>query len=212
MRTKKRAIIGLILSGVFLSVPVRAEPSASTRANIFKEVIEAIGAAGDALVKITDGIAHLIKTGNTGWEYVSAKKTYSDLLDISQIASHLAYVANPSAVTSIDEYLKKKNPTQKDWDIVQHEIDTAIDGVRRLLNKLEHKQSDFIREDAYAKLLETIEMRGGMLNKLSMFPPPRTSEEKADLRQVNEKYKRLIANLRSTIRELNAYLKVTKPR
>jgi hypothetical protein len=57
---------------------------------IFKEVIEALSAAGDAIKSLTDGIAHLIRTGASGYSYLAASRERDRLISISANASFLA--------------------------------------------------------------------------------------------------------------------------
>ena len=46
---------------------------------IYKELIDAIGAAGDAITKIVDGVKHLVVTGASGYNYVSAEREKIDI-------------------------------------------------------------------------------------------------------------------------------------
>lgn len=175
--------------------------------NIFKEVIEALGAAGDAIAKLTDGIKHLVVTGNDGYEYISAKREHSRLIDLSARLSHLSGHYNIRVVESIDEYLKKENPTIYDWYTVQAGIEKAITEVHSILQDVKEERSDFVLEEAYFTLSETINTRATLLSRLEAIPQPAADEQLEDLRTINEKYKILIEKLNEAIKELNEYLK-----
>jgi hypothetical protein len=79
------------------------------------------------------------------------------------------------------------------------------------LEDLRFERSDFIREDAYLILLQTLAARTSLLDKLSTLPQPTIPEERAALSELNQRYKRLISNFEAAIKELNAYLKLVKP-
>jgi hypothetical protein len=181
------------------------------RLEVLKDVGDAVGAAGDAISKLTDGIAHLVSTANSGWAYVSASNVKSRLNDISARATSLAAIKNVRVVESIDEYLKHPHPTIPDWDAVNERFAGVIIEVKGLLDNLKSERSDFIREDAYAKLVQTLASRSSLLDKLRTLPPPETSEERKALRLINDKYKVLILNFQAAVRELNAYLKQVNP-
>lgn len=179
----------------------------SSNMNIFKEVIEALGAAGDAIVKLTDGIKHLVSTGNDGYEYVSAKREHARLKDLSARLSQLSSYQNVRVVENIDEYLQTKNPSPLDWHAVQDGISQAITEVYSILKDVREERSDFVLEEAYFSLSVTINSRAALLSQLQSIPQPKSTEELKGLSEVNDKYKILIKNLNAATKALNEYLK-----
>jgi hypothetical protein len=193
------------------AISVAAQTTPQSRLNIFKDAVDAIAAAGDAIAKVTDGIAHLIKSGAAGWNYLSAQSTHNRLIDISARATNLAGAKQMPLINSIDEYIEKDTPTTADWNTVRSAIGGVVSEVKVLLDAIKSERSDFIREDAYSALVQTLAARSNLLDKLQSLPQPATPEEKNALRDVNIQYKRLLANFEAAIKELNAYLKQAKP-
>jgi hypothetical protein len=187
-----------------------ADESLVSRLNVYKDAIDAIGAAGDAIAKLTDGVKHLVVTGAQGYDYVAAKRDHDRLRDISARATDLAYSHNAVVISSIDAYLALKHPTPGDWHVITEGTQRVIDSVKVLLDDVRNERSDFVLEDAYGKLAGSLQSRGLLLGKLAKLPAPKTAQERAALRQLNAKYKVLLANFEAAIAELNLYLK-TKP-
>src|SRR5881275_1093651 len=65
------------------------ELTPSNRISLIKELVEAIGAAGDALTKLTDSVKHLVVTGVEGYDAASARLTYSDLVKLTKAATEI---------------------------------------------------------------------------------------------------------------------------
>lgn len=64
IQLRARIFILVLFFSLVSPILAFAEPPAlSERINILKELVDAIGAAGDAITKITDGVKHLIVTG-----------------------------------------------------------------------------------------------------------------------------------------------------
>lgn len=183
----------------------------NSRINLFKDAVEAVGAAGDAIAKITDGIRHLVVTGAEGYNYVAAERERDRLKRLSARATNLGSVKQQIVVRSIDEYLKKSNPSQADWDAVTDGIRNVIIGVKGLLDDVRNERSDFVLEESYSKFVSTLGSRALLLDKLENLPAPSTTEERAALAQINIEYKRLLTNFQEAITQLNAYLKQKKP-
>lgn len=211
MSPVKHVLCPMIVIVTILTTLAAAQVTPASRLALFKELVDAVGAAGDAIAKVTDGIAHLVETGNEGWSYISAHNTYSRLIDVSARATNLAGNRQVAVVNSIDEYLAKQNPSAYDWDTVRSAIGKVVVEVKALLDHLNSERSDFVREDAYSTLVQTLAARTSLLDRLATLPQPTTPEERAALGEINERYKQLLANFREAIKELNEYLKVAKP-
>lgn len=177
---------------------------------MFKDAVEAVGAAGDAIAKITDGFAHLVATGSSGYNYIAAERELKRLKDMSARATNLSMHSQAVVVRSIDEYLQKPSPTIWDWLAVKEAIRNVIGDVKLLLYDVRKERSDFVLEDSYAKLLFTVGSRAVILDKLYDLPQPVTPEERQALSEINQEYKRLLANFQEAIKQLNLYLKQRK--
>jgi len=174
---------------------------------LYKELIDAISAAGDAITKIVDGIKHLIVTGASGYNYVAAERERKRLVEISARATNLQARHQARVVRDLDEYVNKPNPNPLDWYAVKDGIAYVIENIKELLDDVGKERSDFVLESAYSKLLETMGARVSLLTRISKLNPPNTREEKDALRELNSKYNRLLSSFREAIEQLNLYIK-----
>jgi hypothetical protein len=177
--------------------------------NVFKQIADAIGGVGDAIKKLTDGVAHLLQTGTRGWDYVRARSAYFDLLNASRTATQLGIAQTVCVLPSLNKYLQE--PSDNHWWEVQSSITTVFTQVSSLLSTLAEERSEFILEDGYASLIETLSVRSKLLYELSSMAPPKTADEMAALATVNERYRVLIAQLQDATKQLNSYLKMLDP-
>ncbi len=206
----KTAKVWIVVAVLLSSTTAQTEETAMTRIAIFKDAVGAVGAAGDAIAKITDGVRHLVVTGVSGYKYVSAEREYNRLRDISARGTNLAGIQQQAIVRSIDEYLAKPDPTAADWDFIRLRIQQVIVDVKRLLDDVRTERSDFVLEEAYGKLGDSLGSRSIMLDKISRLPQPITQQERDEVAKLNKEYKRLLANFRAAIEQLNLYLKQQK--
>jgi hypothetical protein len=174
---------------------------------LYKELIGAIGAAGDAITKIVDGLKYLILTGASGYNYIAAERERKRLVEISARATNLQGRHQAIVVRDLDEYLDKPHPSPLDWYAVKEGITYVIENIKALLDDVGKERSDFVLESAYSKLLETMSARVTLLSRISKLDPPNTTEEKEALRELNSEYKRLLNSFREAIEQLNVYLK-----
>lgn len=199
----------LAIGVIMLGRPVQVQPAElAVRISIFKDLIEAIGAAGDSLKKITDGFKHLIESGVAGYDAAAARLTYSDLKEVSKAATVLAG-SQTQVVDPIDSYLDNPSPTG--WDDLRQRFTSVLLTVNALLERVKRNQSDFILEPAYKKLHTALVARASLLTKLQDLPPPTTQEELALLRQARDRYSRLLRELNAAHDQLNEYLKQHPP-
>jgi hypothetical protein len=193
---------------VILSIsPSNAQQPISTNINLFKNAIESVGAAGDAIAKLTDGIKHLVVTGTEGYDYVAARRDYNHLKELSVKSTDTFLTQGQVVVRGLDNYLSLQNPTPQDWYEFTDELDFVLIKVQMLLNDVRAERSDFVLEEAYKKLGASLGMRSAILSRFSELPPPVTPEEKAALRSLGKEYRRLLANFEEAITQLNLYLK-----
>jgi len=173
----------------------------------YKAALDLIGAAGDAMIKLTDGFKHMVTTGYAGYNHIAAKKTHKRLVDLSARSAMLARGHQSVLVYSIDDYFRIPNPTEGDWSRVVKGIKEVIEEITEILDDVKKERSDFVLEDAYSKLIESLSVRKGLLAKLSRIPPPKSKDEMESLRKIHEEYKRLLDNFRNAIEQMNLYLK-----
>ena len=174
---------------------------------LYKEITDLVSAAGDAIINITDGIKHLVKTGASGLDYLSAKRDRDRLIRISARAANLAFVQQASIVMNIDEYLKIKNPTDQDWWIIQEGVNSVLKEIALLLEEMKSERSDFVLEEAYNLLLSSFQYRSSHLESIYKLPPPTNKNERKALKNLNTEYKRLLKAFKDAIVQLNVYLK-----
>lgn len=205
----RRMFLGVVATLVALPT-AWAQPSGAARLVILRDLVEALGAAGDAIIKITDGFKHLVVTGVSGYNYVAAERERSRLIDISRRTANLIVNQNIRVIQSLDEYLQHPNPTDSDWQRVVGNINATLSSVRALLQDVQAENGDFVLEPAYLALNRTLSARSSLLQQLSSLPAPSSKEERNVLRQASDKYKVLIANAEQAIMELNAYVKSKK--
>lgn len=203
---RRRLVLGLIVSSLALR-PVLA--SSLSKIAILKDLVEAIGAAGDAIASLTDGVAHLVVTGSDAWSYVSAKRERNRLLDISSRTVDLIAQKNVRVVTAIENYLSIQNPTSDQWRTVTAALNRTLSDVLNLLEDVRSERGDFVLQPAYLTLHTSLNSRASALQQLSTLPPPTSTEERELLRQANEKYKVLISNATKALVELNKYIAST---
>jgi len=170
---------------------------------LYKEIADVLGAAGDAIIKITDGIRHLVVTGATGYSHIAAQRERKRLVEISAVATDLRLTHQGALVRSIDEYLE----SSRGWYTVSRGISLVLGQVRALLDDVREERSEFVLETAYEKLLEALAGRVSLLERLEGVPPPTTEQEREALREINNEYKRLLKAFGEVIQQLNVYLK-----
>src|SRR5262249_651614 len=113
-------------------------------------------------------------------------------------------------VMIIDDYLLEDNDGFRDelWRQVQSRVRVAIEEVSKLLHQLREENSDFVLENSFATLVNSLASRESLLNHLVSLPPPNSDQEIDALTEVNDAYKRLISQLSRATRELNKYVKM----
>ncbi len=187
-----------------------AQPGAVERIAILRDLVDAIGAAGEAISKLTAGFKDLVVTSAAGYKHVSAERERSHLIDISRRTGNLIVMQNVQVVQSLDEYVEIKHPSDEDWRQVVGNVNSTLTTVRALLSDVQSEKSDFVLEPAFATLNRTLAGRVSLLQQLSQMGPPTTQGERKLLAQASEKYKVLIANAEQAVVELNAYVKARK--
>jgi hypothetical protein len=174
----------------------------SQLANVVRELANAVGRLGDS-------IAHVIKLGSGGVGVLSANRTRERLKDIDArltIYSHgqaVRFNYLCSALAATGEFPLDHN----DWRQVVDQVKEAGHNVEKLLSELQRERSDFVLEEAFGVLISTLTTRLELFDKLSSSPVPRTNEDIAALRESLAEWRRLRHELRKATRHLSIYVK-----
>lgn len=203
---RRRLVLGFIASS-FASHTIFA--GSVSKIAILRELVDAIGAAGDAIASLTDGVAHLVVTGSDAYDYVSAKRERNRLIDISSRTVDLIAQKNVRVVTAIDDYLSIPNPAPEQWQIVTFALNRTLSDVVLLLEDVRAERGDFVLQPTYLALSNSLNSRVAALQQLSALSPPNSPEERELLKQANNKYKILITNATNAVTELNKYISNT---
>ena len=187
-----------------------SEPAAPSRIAILTDLVNAIGAAGDAISKLTAGFKTLVVAGKDSYEYVAAERERSRLIVISRRTAHLIVSQNASVVESIDDYLTLSNPDQQDWSRVIGNLESTLKSVQALLTDVQHEDGSFVLEPAYLSLNKLLSSRASILSNLASMPVPKSKQELKLLRVASGKYKILIARAEEAVKQLNSYVKGKK--
>lgn len=206
---KRRTVLGLIASSL-VSRSIFAA-SLNPRIALLQDLVDAIGAAGDAISKLTDGVAHLVVTSVNGYNYLAAVRERNRLIDISSRTAFLIAQKNVMVIDSIESYLRIQNPTPEQWSAVTTALNMTLTEVLNLLNDVREERGDFVLQPAYLSLNISLNSRAAALQQLSTLSPPTTPEERQLLQQASDKYKILISNAKKAVTELNKYVEQTKP-
>ena len=179
------------------------QTGAGATAVLVGQVADTLKALGDAIGGLTDGVAKLIKAGDTGWTAVSARRTHASLVDLSAALTGLAGEQRVRALPALEAYLR--SPSQESWNLVRDTLRDVLTPATALLMRLDAERSDLVLQPAYVKLREAMLARVTLLDKLRSLPPPRSPNELTELRRALANYRDLVTRLESARNELNAY-------
>jgi hypothetical protein len=181
------------------------------RLSVISDAANALDAAAKAIATLGDSIAHLVGLGDHTWQTVSARNTRKRLIDLSARASTLVTVKNGALVSSLEKYINDTKPTAKEWSDVTKGIQDVITDATDLLRDLEAERSDFVLQEAYQDLKAALGARVSILTELGNLPPPTSEAERKALKQVDANYKKVVANTKVAISEMNKYLQSAAP-
>jgi hypothetical protein len=188
----------------------RAQAGAAARIAILTDLVNAIGAAGEAISKLTAGFKDLVVAGKDSYNYVAATRERDRLLDLSRRTTNLIVTQNIQVVESLDQYLAERHPTKDDWEKVIRNIEATLVSVRELVADVQAENGSFVLEPAFLTLNQTLSSRASLLSQLAAMRTPNSKEELSLLQQASANYKLLIANAREAVMQLNAYIKSAK--
>ena len=113
--------------------------------------------------------------------------------------------------TSFEDYIARielgRQPRQLDWTMATNRLAPLMSEVRSLINELRSEKSDFVLEDAYERLHDTLDARLTLFQKLREGDAPRSPEQIDALRRMVTEWERLREELGRASEELTNYLK-----
>lgn len=183
---------------------------AVARIALLTDLVKALGAAGEAITKITEGFKSLVVAGKDSYNYVAAERERARLLDISRRTAQLIATQNVSVIEVIGQYLATPIKTQENWSRVVVNLESTLSAVQTLLSDVQKEEGAFVLEPAYLTLNQVLSGRARLLGQLATMPAPTSPEELALLSDANERYKLLVKSAREALVELNAYVKMKK--
>ena len=118
--------------------------------------------AADAISRMGDSIAHLVRLGAQGWDAASARRTRSRLIELRK--QLISYRRSQAAVAlSLDGYVARidagRMPRQLDWKMATNGLLPVVQEVRALIEEVKAERSDFVLESAYESLYATLDAR-----------------------------------------------------
>lgn len=201
---RRRAAAALAAVGAMALLPGAATAQGMKPVKLLRELVDLIGAAGDALGKVADGFEKAVGAGVRTYDTVSARRTRSRLYDLRARLNMLAGVQNVLVFDTIGDYLDRPHPVT--WRRVTEKLGDVSTRVAGLLDDLGEERSHFVTTEAHAALVATLQARNSLIARLQAMPPPASAEEMAMLRHAREKYGVLIRNLVRASDALAAYL------
>ena len=177
------------------------------------EVLATLKLVSEGLTVAVTAISHLVEVVRTLkpaiWNLLPsrAKEERDRLKSLSQYLIYLGYETNVVTVSSIDAYLQEDQPSQADWRRVKKALHAALTKTQAILSDLRSEKSDFVLEDCYKTLRDSLFSRVIILDDLQSIEQPKSEAELTALREVNAKYKELIAQLREAVVVFDSYIK-----
>jgi hypothetical protein len=205
-------LFALLMTGFYdvagaQSAAVGVEPASPTTI-LIRGIIETVGAAGDAIGKLTEGVRKLIIAGDAGWQTLSVRRTHASLIELSAALTGLAARQRVGAIPALEQYIRQ--PSATSWPTVTGELSDVLNQVNNVLTQLNKDRSDLVLQPAFAKLQNTLQARASLLSQLQGAAPPLTKAELAELRGLLEKYRVLVAQLEAARDEVNEYARSKK--
>lgn len=182
--------------------------------SVLKDLVEALGDAGDAIGKIADGISRLVATGVEGYDAAQARLVHARLRHASRSFTALA-MAQSGLSSTLRGYAEiaaqgRRVNLAEEWEPLEQLAGRLLQEVVSLLDVIRAERSDFVLEPVYRKLCRALEARQALLGQLKQMSPPRYADELALVTKAARRYDELIRQLERATDEMNAYIKSLK--
>jgi hypothetical protein len=208
------------LASVFVAAPTaRAQtqtttaiPSLTSRLNILTQVAEAVGATGDAISKLTDGVKHLVQVSDQGLTCLQTRSEAGRLRDLSERITGLGVQQQIALLPTLEDYVKA--PSAEKWAAVTDAVAKTLVLAKMTLDSSTKDHSGFVESKDYRKLRLALAGRVSLLNRLEQMKAPRGARELREVRKIHDRYQVLVAHLNAAQDALNLYaqgLKSTCP-
>lgn len=164
----------------------------------------------DAIAKLGDSIAHLVHLGAQGWDAASARRTEARFIEMRK--QLVTFKRSQGAVAvSFEDYIARieqgRQPRQLDWTTVTNRLLPLMSEARSLLVELKSDKSDFVLEDAYERLHDSLDARLTLFQRLKDADAPQTPEQIEALKRMVTEWERLREELGRASEALTQYLK-----
>ena len=182
--------------------------------SLLKDLVDAIGAAGDAIAKIADGFKHLVVTGVGGIDAARARATYGRLLNQSASLAALNFDQHALA-GKLRSYVHEApglDPAarQKLWRAAILDVAAVLSSLTERLGALRDERSEFVLEPAFDRLSRLCGNPGSLLQWLLDRDSPESPDELRLVSEVAVCYARMVTEVDRARGEMNAYIKTLK--
>lgn len=195
-----RWAVAIVLAAA-LSVPSsigRAQVTPlSDRIKILTEIVEAIGAAGDAIAKLANGVAAAVQKGAEGVDAIVTRLNRSDMRKLMARTAWIEGEQRTLVIDALDTYVADRRAGRPaDWSRTQQNMRDVLTTVKALIPDVKGIRNDFVNEPAYARLVQVLSGRVSILTRLASLPEPQSEEELKLVEQAAAKYLELHMELR----------------
>jgi cellobiose-specific phosphotransferase system component IIA len=213
MRSNAAKVIAIVatISCVTHTLPANADApppssgvSVSLKVDLLRQFADAIGAAGDAVSKLADGIKHAVDTGVTFQNEKAARDTHDRLLALSKDLLEFRSLHNGITLSEMDQFLAM--PNAEAWAAVVERARATLSDALQLQEKLKAENSEFVLKPAYETLYSAFSSRVTLLHELASLPYPRSAAELSIVREADRNYRILVANTARANNEMNRYI------
>jgi hypothetical protein len=198
----------VLAAALGVSSPVRAQPTPlQDRVKILTEIVNAIGAAGEAIAKLANGISAAVAKGAEGVDAIVARLDRSDMRALLARTAGLEGEQRTLVIVALEEYVGARRAGRPgDWAGTQKNMSDVLTTVDALIPDVKSIRNDFVNEPAYAQLIQVLTGRRSVLMQLMELSEPQSEEELKLVERAAEKYGELhreLARLNAAIREYN---------
>lgn len=176
----------------------------------------------EALGKLGDSVAHLVKLGAGGWDATQARALRGRLIEMSASLRNVQSL-NAGAFTSlemfedylkeVEHYLSGPAPRKEEiellmdraWKITAERLAKALSEGAKVIEGLKAERSEFVLTEAYNDLTDILVSRELLLRRLVSLEQPRTKADLEPLGELLESYRLMRTALRACIDKLGDY-------
>jgi hypothetical protein len=170
--------------------------------NPAKQLAESIGALGEALEKLTDGISHAVKAGFAGYDAFLTRLSNARTEEIVAQASR-AFVANAPLIDELTNFLEDPAETPNaifgnkftNRQCIVLKAGFYKDNTFRITKIADKLGGDIVFDAAYRNLLSVLEARSALFETLISMRPPESKADREIVADAVSKYRACGSNL-----------------